>query len=117
MVVKKNNFWKKIYKKNPNMVARKIEDEIILVPIKRDAQDLEAIYNLNNEVAVRIWELCNGKRTLAQIRDEILNEFEVSQERLEKDLKEFIKDMERIGSIILKEGMKTKQGCTKRGKR
>jgi hypothetical protein len=98
-VDRKNKFWQRIYKKNPNMVARKIEDEIILVPIKRKADELEAIYNLNNEVSVRIWELINGRRTLGQIRDNILSEFEVSQERLERDLKEFIEDLSKIEAI------------------
>jgi len=89
----------KVYKKNPNFVARKIEDEIILVPIKREAADFEAIYNLNNEVSVRIWELIDGKRSLEEIRNKILEEFEVSSERLDKDLIQFIKDLKDIGAI------------------
>lgn len=91
----------KIYKKNPNFVARKIADEIILVPIKREAADFEAIYNLNNEVSVRIWELIDGKNSIKEIKDKILEEFEVSSEKLEKDLGQFIKDLEKIGAIQL----------------
>lgn len=95
----KANLWQKIYKKNPNFVSRKIEDEIILVPIKRNAQELEAIYNLNNAVAVQIWELINGKRSLAEIRNIISDEYDVDEKRLNKDLIEFIKELETIGAI------------------
>jgi len=89
----------KVYKKDPNMVGRKIEDEIILVPIKRDAADLEAIYNLNNEVSVKIWELIDGKRSIREIKDKILEEFNVKEEKLEKDLEEFVSDLLEIGAI------------------
>ncbi|MGE4357881.1 MAG: PqqD family protein [Candidatus Omnitrophota bacterium] len=93
----------RVYKKNPNFVARKIADEIILVPIKKEAADFEAIYNLNNEVSVRIWELIDGKRTLAEIRKKILDEFEVEPEKLVEDLKEFIADLREVGAIQKKE--------------
>jgi hypothetical protein len=96
---KKENFWQRIYKKNPNFVARKIEDEIILVPIKRNSADLEAIYNLNNEVSVKIWELINGKRSLKEIEGRMLEEFRVGREKLEKDMREFIRDLEKIEAI------------------
>lgn len=89
----------RIYKKNPNFVARKIADEIILVPIKKEAADFEAIYNLNNDVSVRIWELIDGKRTISDIENKLLEEFLVSRDKLEKDLKDFIKDLKKIGAI------------------
>lgn len=95
-------FWDRVYKKSSNFVSRKIEDEVILVPIKRKAEEMDAIYDLNNEVSVRIWELINGKRSLAEIRSRILEEFDVERQRLEKDLREFIKDLEDIGAIRVK---------------
>lgn len=90
---------KKVYKKNPNMVERKIEDEIVLVPIKKDAADLDAIYNLNNVTSIRIWELIDGKKSVREIENKILEEFDVSEKDLENDLQEFIQDLEEIGAI------------------
>ncbi len=92
----------RIYGKSRNFVSRKISDEIILVPIKREAGELDAIYNLNNEVSVRIWELINGKRSLKEIKQKILEEFDVTEQKLLQDLKEFIKDLENIGAIKTK---------------
>ncbi len=89
----------KVYKKNPNFVSRKIEDEIILVPIKKEAADFQAIYNLNNAVSVKVWELIDGKKSLETIKERILAEFEVKPDKLEKNLKEFVGDLKKIGAI------------------
>ena len=65
------------YKKDPNMVFRDIEGEMILVPIRRRTADLESIYTLN-ETGSRIWELIDGQHTLREIRDVIAQEYEVT---------------------------------------
>ena len=98
-MLKTIQFRERVYKKNPDFVSRKIAGEIILVPIRRNASDLEAIYNLNNEVSVRIWELINGKRSLGQIENKILEEFQVGKEKLEKDVRDFIRDLEKVEAV------------------
>jgi hypothetical protein len=95
----REGFWNRVYRKNSNFIAREIAGEIIIIPIKREAQELSAIYNLNNEVSVKIWKSINGKRTLSEIKDKILTEFDVTEQRLKKDLREFITDLEKIGAI------------------
>ncbi|RKY41654.1 MAG: hypothetical protein DRP81_08250 [Candidatus Omnitrophota bacterium] len=91
-------FWQKKYKKNPNMVFRKIADEVILVPIRNKVGDLQSIYTLN-EVGARIWELIDGKRELAKIKEILLEEFSVDVPRVEEDLKAFVQKLERIGAV------------------
>ncbi len=93
------SIWNRIYRKNPAFIAREIAGEIIIIPIKREAYQLSAIYNLNNEVSVKIWKLINGKRTLSEIKEKILQEFDVQEQRLNKDLQEFIFDLEKVGAI------------------
>lgn len=88
----------RIHQKNPDIVARKIADEIILVPILRKVGDVESIYNLN-QVGARIWELIDGKRQVEEIRDLIVAEFEVSQEEAEKDLLTLLEQFNEIGAI------------------
>lgn len=85
--------------KDPNIVSRKIADEIILVPIRRNVGDLESIYTLN-EVGTFIWDLIDGKRQIREIRERILEEFDVTDEEVEKDLVEFIQKLEKLGIII-----------------
>lgn len=90
------------YQKSPDIVFRKIADETILVPIRNNVGDLESIYTLN-EVAARIWELIDGKRKVKEIRDKILEEFDVTPQKIEKDLAKCIRDLENIGAIKLKQ--------------
>jgi len=86
------------FAKDPSIVARKIADEFILVPIRRKAGDLESIYTLN-EVAARIWELVDGQKRVHDIRDVIVEEFEVGPEQAEADLVELLQQLEQVGAV------------------
>lgn len=66
--------------------------------IRRKVGDLEGIDNLNH-VGVRIWELIDGKRQVQEIRDLIVAEFEVSQEKAEKVLLTLLQQFTEIGAI------------------
>ena len=92
-------FLEKVYKKSDAMVSRKIGDEFILVPIRQDVGDLESIYTLN-ETAARIWELIDGKTQANEIKEKIVEEFDVKPEEAEKDLIEHLQQLEGIKAII-----------------
>ncbi len=87
-----------IYQKSPDIVSRKIVDEIILVPIRRKIGDVESIYTLN-ELGAHIWELIDGKRRVNEIRDLIVAEFEVSQGEVEGDLLTLLQQFTEIGAV------------------
>jgi len=89
----------KKYKRNENFVYRKIENETILVPIKDNVGDMGSIYNLN-EVAAFIWERLDGEKRLLDIRDLILDEFQVSPEQAQADLREFVSQLKEIDAIL-----------------
>lgn len=88
----------KVYKKNESVVSRKIGDEFILVPIRQNVGDLESIYTLD-EVGARIWELIDGKIKVREIKNKIVEEFEVSPQEAEKDLIEYLSELEKIKAI------------------
>jgi hypothetical protein len=92
-------FLEKVYKKSESIVSRRIGDEYILVPIRHDVGDLESIYTLN-ETGARIWELIDGKTQVSQIKERIVEEFEVEPEEAEKDLMEHLQQLEGIQAII-----------------
>ena len=94
------NYLEKCFDKSPNIVSRKIADEYILVPIRQNVGDLENIYTLN-EVGAFIWELIDGKRQLKEIKERIVEEFEVSEEEAENDLIDFIQQLKAIGGGII----------------
>jgi len=93
------DFLDKVYKKSDSIVFRKIADEFILVPIRQNVGDLESICTLN-DVGARIWELIDGEKKVREIKDKIVEEFEVTPEEAEKDLMEYLQQLEGIKAII-----------------
>ena len=92
------NFLDKVYTKSDSIVFRKIADEFILVPIRQNVGDLESIYTLN-KTAARIWELIDGKIKVGEIKEKLIEEFEVTPEEAEKDLVEHLQQLEKIKAI------------------
>ena len=90
---------KMVFKRNPDVVTRQIGDEVILLPLYQTEPDCNYIYTLN-ETAAAIWELIDGKNTLGQIKEELMNGFEVSERILEKELDTFTRDMKSIKAIL-----------------
>lgn len=90
----------KHYKKDPDIVSRKIADEVILVPIRRKLADVSSIYLLRDDVSIRIWELIDGNRKVSQIKEIICSEFEVDPNQAEEDIIEFLKQLEKIRGIL-----------------
>ncbi len=88
----------KVFRKNKNMVSRKIDKELILVPIFKSDKDINEIYSFN-DTAGKIWDLIDGKRTLAKIREDLLRKFAVDDKTLDKHLAEFINDLQEIKAI------------------
>lgn len=93
------NFLNRIYKKSESIVFRKIADEYILVPIRNNVGDLESIYTLN-EVGARIWELVDGKTKIGDIKERLVEEHDVTPEEAEKDILEYMQQLEEIKAII-----------------
>ena len=88
----------KIVQKAPSIVSRKIADEVILVPISHGLGEIDCLYALN-EVGARIWELIDGDRSLKELRDAIVQEFEVSETEAQEDLTVLIEQLKEIRAI------------------
>jgi len=87
-----------IYRQDDSIVSRRIEDEVILVPIRQNVADLGSIYTLT-EVGAYIWEQMDGQRTTAEILALMVAQFEVAEEEAQKDLMEFIQRLSSIQAI------------------
>ena len=86
------------YKRSTSIVHRQIGSEAILVPIRGAAADLESIYTLN-EVAQRVWQLLDGQKTIAQLCEAIVAEFEVEPAVARKDVLEFLEELTTLKAI------------------
>lgn len=92
------NYLATVWKKTDAVVARKISDEIILVPIRQNVADLDSIYSFN-ETSARIWELINGNNTGTEILAVLATEFDSSPQQMTEDLENFLRQLESIHAI------------------
>lgn len=89
---------KKAFRKNPDMVARRIDDETILVPIFKTSEDINYIYSLNKS-AQAVWAMIDGKRTKGKIKKMVLSKFDTEPEKAEEKLGTLLKDLKKIKAI------------------
>jgi len=75
-----------LYKVSEDVVARTIEDELIIVPLVARIGDLEDELFTLNETGKAIWDRLDGKKTLRDILRELSAEFEAPAGEIEQDL-------------------------------
>lgn len=80
------------------MVSRVLDGEAVLLDLASGK------YLGLNAVATRTWELIGADKTLAEIRDALLAEFEVAREVLEQDLIDLLHAMRARGLIVRQSG-------------
>lgn len=79
-----------VFKKDPDIQTIKTDEGIIIS--SANPKD-DSIYYLDNPVSFKIWELINGRNSLKVIKQDLLFEYEVTENKLEQELKKFIKDL------------------------
>ena len=88
----------KRYQRNEDFIIRKIVEEIILVPIKQNVAEMEAVFTLN-EVGAFLWEQLGQPRSLSELHNAVLNEFEADPASVLEDIEAFLKEAEAFGAV------------------
>lgn len=81
------------YTRNKNLVGATIDDELVMMSVEHGQY-----YGLGG-VGPRVWELIEEPRTFEDLVNQILEEFEVEREVCEKDMVEFLAQMEKLGLV------------------
>jgi len=89
---KEDELWQKVMIRREDIVTRRIAGETILVPVRGTMDDMQRIFSLN-PLGAQIWEMMDGKKSLGEIRDEVLRLFEAGEEEVDSDIREFIADL------------------------
>jgi hypothetical protein len=84
-----SGLFKKCFRKNPSVVSRPVGNEIVIVPTEGKGHDLEKIYTISG-CGTRLWNLLDGRSSLDTIKKEMLKEFDVPGDTLEKDIEKII---------------------------
>jgi hypothetical protein len=93
------DFWRKVYRKNPDVVARKIAGELLLVPVKGKIADMKRIFTLNS-VGELIWQELDAQKSLKDIRGRVMSDFDVTMERAIIDIQEFVTELLQADLIL-----------------
>ena len=82
--------------RNQEVVSRKIEGELIIVPIRSGVGDLNSLYTLNPVGSV-LWDFMTEGHTIGEMVQRICDEFEVTAKQAKQDIEEF------LGSLLEEE--------------
>ena len=98
MLVNEVEAGKAIYARRDPIVVRQIAGEHLLVPVRRKVGEMRAIYALMG-AAAPIFELLDGSRSLGEVKDALLERFEVSGEEAWAELCRFVEELEEQGLV------------------
>jgi hypothetical protein len=76
-----------------DIVSSRLADEIVILDLK------SGVYHGLEAVGARIWELVGDATPVHEIRDTLLDEYEVAADRCEEDLFSLIADLESHGLV------------------
>jgi hypothetical protein len=77
-------------------IERKVENELILIPLKNNVCDFNRYFTLN-EVAAFIWEKLDETHDIDLITTSIASEFDAIPEQITLDILTFENEMIRLG--------------------
>ena len=83
---------------SPEQVSCPLGDESAILNLKN------TVYYGLNSVGARVWELLRQPRSVGEIRDALLEEYEVEGERCERDLLDLLEEMRSEGLVEVKVG-------------
>ncbi len=75
--------------KNDSFVTRKVDKEMVLVPLVDNVADMTSVITLN-ETGTFILEALNGENSIKQVEMKLYEAFNVEISILQEDLQEFI---------------------------
>lgn len=75
--------------RNQEVVSRRIEGELIIVPIRSGVGDLNSLYTLNPVGSV-LWDFMSEGHTVGEMVQRICDEFEVTTDQAAQDISSFL---------------------------
>jgi hypothetical protein len=78
--------------RNREVVAREINGELIIVPIRRGVGNLNSLYTLNLVGSV-LWEYLGEGHTVPELVQRVCDEFEVTVAEAQNDIQTFLNSL------------------------
>ena len=78
--------------RSASIVTRKTGNEYVLIPVTNNIADMNSVYTLN-ETGAFIWELIDGKKTIEELINAVVNKYDADFNTAIKDVFSFIEKM------------------------
>lgn len=88
------------FKKKTNCVAKEVDDELVIVPIKDDLAEMDYLYTLN-ETASFVWNRLDGRTTLKEIAEKLTENYEVDYSTASDDVIKVINEIENFVEPVI----------------
>lgn len=82
-----------VYVPSDDVVAREIEEELIIVPLAAGIGDMEDALFTVNETAKAIWGRLDGKKNLLEIATELAQDYDAPQNEIERDVLGLVEEL------------------------
>ncbi|MFH0828333.1 MAG: PqqD family protein [Candidatus Omnitrophota bacterium] len=89
----------KVLRKNKDMVHRVIGGETILLPVYKSSDEINCIYTLNT-AAAWVWDRIDGKKTLTQIKKQVLADFDANSDEADKKIDKLVGELKEIKAVV-----------------
>ena len=86
------------FKRSESVAHRRIDDEVLLIPIRSDAREGLAVFSLNVTASL-LWDLLDGRNDVAALVAAICDRFEVSEETARRDVEAYCRQLLDSGAI------------------
>ena len=83
-----DDIWIRAFNRNSKIIAREIAGELFLVPVSGNLADMQRMFSLTS-VASYIWQQMDGKHSLGEIRDALIEQYDIDKNRADEDILEF----------------------------
>ena len=89
--------WERIFRKSGKVTWRMVDDDGVLLNLATGC------YYTLNEVGRFFWESLDGRKTLSEIHEDLLERYEVDAGEARRDLLELLEDLRKEGLVELNE--------------
>jgi hypothetical protein len=87
-----------VFVRSERIVGRPVAEEYVLVPIARQAAELDSIFSLNR-VAAFIWQRVDGRAAGRDIATAVVEQFDVDRGTAEQDVAAFLARLASVGAV------------------
>jgi hypothetical protein len=93
-----NAHAEQVFVRSQSVVSRRVAGETLIVPVRGKVGDLASIYSFN-EAGSLIWQSLENPKGLSELISAVEQEYAVTQEQAERDVKQFLNDMLSVGLV------------------